>query len=148
MHTLQEAHSGPDAMYYGDRPTWLIAATVTRDSNLLEQSNFAVAQRRLAAIGAEGQEYAIESSGHWACGWIDRLVINPQNAAMVAAATGIEQGLQEYPALDDEDYSNRQQEEHDAYHQDYTDRDCTFCEYEREDGTRDENGPIARKEEA
>ena len=46
---------------------------ITRDSTLIEQSNYNVALERL---GGERGGVVVESSGHWACGWVDALRVH------------------------------------------------------------------------
>lgn len=116
MTTLARAHSR-DAHYYGDNPDWLIAASVTRESDPLEQSNFASFEAALKALPAvsdwagEWTPVTTERSSHWAVGWVDYLVIDPACSDAVALAEQMRQRLEDYPVLDEEDLSKREQDE-------------------------------------
>ena len=99
MTTLSDAHKH-DAVYYGDRPDWIIILTITRDSDLLERVNFEVATDRLTEFE---DDYAIERSGHWAVGWVDRLVVRPKSEAL-ELGWKIQDELTDYPILDEELY--------------------------------------------
>ena len=45
--------------------------------------------------------------GHWACGWYEIVVVRPLSAAH-AQACAIEEELERYPILDEEDFSARE----------------------------------------
>lgn len=82
-----------------------IAATVTRDSGLIERANWKSFVARLDEIGSERAAcYEIVHCRHWACGWIDFLVINPRNKKMIDLAEKILAGLEDYPIIDDDSY--------------------------------------------
>ena len=46
--------------------------------------------------------------GHWACGWIEYLMIDASDVAKVALGNEMEQELADYPILNEDDYSTRQ----------------------------------------
>jgi len=93
-----------------DRQGWLVVPTSrNRDSGCLDESNFAVAEKLLAAVDPEGEDHENHRFGHWACGWFEILIVRPGSKA-AAEAEGIEAGLENYPVLDDEDFSEREQE--------------------------------------
>jgi hypothetical protein len=46
--------------------------------------------------------------GHWACGWIDTIMINPIDTKAVEQADWINSELKKYPLFDDNDYSQKQ----------------------------------------
>lgn len=108
MITIAQAHE-KNAVYFGDRGHWLIVMSRSRDSDILEESNFDSA---LARLGGEGDAVAVERSSHWAVGWVEYLIIDPMNEKNVALAEEMHAALESYPVLDDEDYSRR---EHEAY---------------------------------
>lgn len=110
MQTLNEAHK-QDASYWGGRPDWLIVDAMTRDSEAISRSNFRVALKRLEAISEE--HVAVERSNHWAVGWVDYLIVDRENPAMVAAAKAIQAKLADYPVLDEEDFSREESDEAD-----------------------------------
>ena len=83
MHTDCRRSLQPCA-YWGDRGDWLTVLGQHCDSDCLERSNFVVAVDRLDQLDTDC--YAIESEGHWAVGWVETLLIDPDNAAAVALA--------------------------------------------------------------
>lgn len=110
MQTLKQAHSR-DAAYFGDRPDWIIAASIHRDSSDLEQSNFAVMEARLLAEpGVDGNQIRTERSSHWAVGWVDYLIIDPACSAAIALVEKLRGQLNDYPVLDERDFSEREME--------------------------------------
>jgi hypothetical protein len=101
MTTLQQAH-GRDASYWGDRGEWIIAYTKTRDADILDRANWESFLERLADANAD--DWTIETSGHWAVGHIDFLIVKPDTDAATIAKTARAE-LDEYPVLDDELHS-------------------------------------------
>jgi hypothetical protein len=95
------------ATYWGSRGDWLAVASVHRDADILEQSNFAAFT---AALGGESEHVAIERASHWAVGWVDRLIIDPTASNVVAKAESLAARLEDYPVIDDDDFSRREWE--------------------------------------
>jgi hypothetical protein len=92
-----------------DRQDWIVApVSVTRDSGSLDQSNFDAA---LAMLGGESGAVEVHRFGHWGPGWFEIVLIDPDRADLVAIAGDIESALDDYPVLDDDDYSAREFEE-------------------------------------
>lgn len=85
----------------------LVLLARTRDSDILDQSNFECA---LTELGGESESVQIIRHGHWACGWIEYLMIDSADKDMVTLGEDIETRLKNYPILDEDDYSNRQWE--------------------------------------
>lgn len=107
MKTLSEnSREVGSSAYWGDRGNWLIVLAVHRDSDCLTRSNFEVATKMLEAEGC-----AIERFNHWAVGWIDYLIINPECKDLVAIAERIRERIDDYPVLDEFHYSNLEQQE-------------------------------------
>ena len=77
-----------------------------RDSGILDESNWNAALR---ALGGESEDVQVYRFGHWACGWIEILLIRPDTAAW-DIATEIESAISAYPVLDEEDLSRREVE--------------------------------------
>ena len=100
MITVADAHAGPDSIYSGDKDEWLIALTQTRDSGLIDKSNWAVAQDRLGEL----DDWAIQRSGHWAVGWVESLIVLSDSDAH-REAISIQDDLDAYPLLDEEHHS-------------------------------------------
>lgn len=120
MKTLSEYFKTSSA-YWGECSHWLVAIIKTRDSEALERSNFRAMLESLGGNGTEGakgshsisDDVAIEEANHWACGWIQYLIINPNNKDLVAIATKQLERLENYPVLDEEDFSREETEEAD-----------------------------------
>lgn len=99
---------------------WLLLVTVNRDSDALARSNF---RQALAAVGGEGGDVRVERHGHWACGWVDLILVRPGSGA-ARLAESVEAALEDYPVLDDEDYAKEEREEAEqVWRTCYTDRD-------------------------
>ena len=114
MTTLKECF-GKDSAYWGTRENWIVVITRTRDSDLLETSNWHYCLKKFNMVdNLDKIDVAIERAGHWACGWLEYLVISPDNAEFIALSQDIDKRLKDYPVLDDDDYSNRQWEEADT----------------------------------
>jgi hypothetical protein len=96
-----------------------------RDSDALEQSNFAAALR---AMGGEGDDVAAVRFRHWAFGWVEEISFRMgSEAAEVAHVLAV--ALDDYPVLDDEDYAERE------WAGDHPDGDrCCYSEYCRSQG--------------
>lgn len=91
-----------------DKQNWLVLLGKNRDSSLLKQSNFDVA---LEMLGGESDDVEVCRFGHWACGWIEIIIVNPKSK-LANTAEMIEQAIEDYPVLDEEDWSNREYEAH------------------------------------
>lgn len=74
--TLHELHRR-DAAYLGDRADWRVVFSRTRDDSLLHQSNWNEFLREFIAIDPGAKCHTVERSVHWACGWIDYLIVAP-----------------------------------------------------------------------
>jgi hypothetical protein len=89
-------------------PEWLVLpCSLTRDSGALGRSNFRIALDRL---GGESETVAVHRFGHWGCGWFEIIVVQPNTPAASIAET-IEQDLENYPCLNEEDFAEEQHDE-------------------------------------
>jgi len=88
-----------------------------RDSDLLSESNWDYACRALGAEAYDGgSEYFSERpavyhwrAGHWACGWVEYLMVRADaDESVLTAAGDIVCSLADYPVLDESDYSDRE----------------------------------------
>ena len=111
---LSEVISSPSAFdsldnYCGDIPTpeWHKVLTRSRDSDLLTESNWECALQRL---GGEGEDVEIHRFGHWACGWWEALAVRANTPAYEEAVKIVDE-LNDYPCLDESDYSEKESEE-------------------------------------
>src|SRR6266550_2530360 len=82
----------------------LVLLSRNRDSDLLAESNWDTV---LKFLGGESDSVQIVRHGHWACGWIEYLMIDGRDTDTVTLAESVESKLEDYPIFDEEDYSNR-----------------------------------------
>lgn len=107
MHTFKQYRNQPDfGCLIKDRDDWIIVPTHrNRDSNCWEESNFFTA---LDMLGGEIEnEVEVHRFGHWACGWAEIILVTPHRLKDVKA---IQDKLDQYPVLDEDDLCERQQE--------------------------------------
>jgi len=93
--------------------TWAITFSVHRDSELLQQSNFAVVKADLEKRFPK--DVSDERFSHWAVGWIDHLLVRmlDRNGKVTKAGKAVlewKNREKDYPVLDEEDYSRRELE--------------------------------------
>lgn len=79
----------------------------SRDSDCLEESNFNSA---LAALGGESETVQVVRESHWAVGWVEWIAIHESDDKAIAIAEGLNERRDDYPVLDEEDFSNRETE--------------------------------------
>jgi hypothetical protein len=91
----------------------------TRDSDCLENSNYETALERLKEVAAQFPPPPDQDEGrfgwvydfrarHWACGWVETLLIRRDAPAeVIARAEEIDSALADYPVLDEEDVALR-----------------------------------------
>lgn len=89
-----------------DRQDWLVLGVIqTRDSEALVRSNFKVA---LEILGGEQDDLVeVHSFNHWGPGWFEIILVNP---SLEDKAQEIEDSLENYPVLDDESFSEMEEE--------------------------------------
>lgn len=82
-----------------DRQDWLVPNIgQNRDSGCLTTHNFAEFEKRLAEVDSKGVAHEVHRFGHWACGWFEIILVQPNSAAHKAAQEMLE-ALEEYPIL-------------------------------------------------
>jgi hypothetical protein len=82
----------------------------TRDSGALERSNFAVVRK---ALENASNRVDVVREGHWACGWVEWIAIPSDDYAALRVADALQERCADYPVLDEDDLSDREQEEAD-----------------------------------
>lgn len=88
-----------------DQQDWLVVpCSRTRDSDLLEESNFDTA---LELLGGESPTVEVVRFGHWGPGWFEIILVKPGTKAEEIALL-IEGELENYPALDEDDWCERE----------------------------------------
>lgn len=89
-----------------ERQDWLVApVSRTRDTGAFRDSNFEVA---LELLGGEGEQVESHRFGHWGPGWFEIILVHPD---LKDKLEEIDARLEDYPLLDEEDYSARCYEE-------------------------------------
>lgn len=92
-----------------DNQDWLVAPVGrNRDSDCLAESNFGTFVK---AMGGESENVQIHRFGHWANGWFEIVLINPAMPELVKLAQELEGSLENYPVLDENDFSEREHNE-------------------------------------
>lgn len=109
------------ADYAGFNPVGhVVVATRTRDSDSLTRSNWEAARARLAeaagvdAVPADADDQPVYDwrASHWACGWVEYLMVRPDAPQAVRdEAQAIADALEDYPALDEDAWSAIEYEE-------------------------------------
>lgn len=98
-----------------DPENWAVLYTHHRDSRLLDQSNASVIRNRLMPFTeGEDPDVVFESHSHWAVGHIDGFSLRVFNDGEITDSFRTYHELMErkddYPILDETDYSNREYE--------------------------------------
>lgn len=122
MKSLQETLDTPgwpsnfdNGNYFAEsdeRLNWLLVYTRTRDADALEESNF---RSFLKLLGGESKTVAIIRFSHWACGWLDHIVVNPHDVVRTKLAADTLKRLEGYPIVNENDFSNLETEQADTY---------------------------------
>lgn len=86
-------------------PGWFVFLGQHRDSDILTQSNFDSALKRL---GGETEGVRVIRERHWAVGWVEWIGIEQDEFAALKIADEIAAELKDYPIIDEDDYSNRE----------------------------------------
>ena len=80
----------------------------SRDSDCGEESNF---HAMLAGLGGESDTVHVVRESHWAVGWVEWIAIHESDEKSLRAADAMQEQLEDYPVLDEEDYSQREWDE-------------------------------------
>lgn len=97
-----------------DADNWMVSYTSNRDSGLLVQSNEKAINKRLEQYAEGGDsDLVFERHTHWACGYLDGFslrVFRPDGTVSPAFEEfcRIQEQLEDYPLLDESDYSERE----------------------------------------
>jgi hypothetical protein len=93
--------------YFG--PSWAEYYTAgvgqSRDSDCLEQSNFAV---MLAALGGESETVVVVRESHWAVGWVEWIAVHESDTTALKIADEQCARLAAYPILNEDDFGRRE----------------------------------------
>ena len=78
-----------------------------RDSGLIEESNFYSA---LKMLNGESDTVKVIRASHWAVGWIEVILIHESDKVSVDKGNEIEESLESYPILNEDDFYERESE--------------------------------------
>jgi hypothetical protein len=122
MQTYRDfAPTGFDArgLALPDNQDWLVVPCGrNRDSEALERANFDAA---LEILGGESETVEVHRFGHWACGWLEIIIVDPSRESEVR---DIEAALASYPVLSDDKHSEYESEEYEEDWRGYGEREC------------------------
>ncbi len=98
-----------------DAESWAIIYTHNRDSGLLDQSNAEVITKALEPFtDGDDPDVVMESHSHWAVGHVDgfsmRILKDGEVTEAFRVYHELEERMDDYPVLDESDYSNREYE--------------------------------------
>jgi len=81
----------------------------SRDSDLMERCNFSAA---LTALGGETKQGVIViRSSHWACGWVEAILVHKNATAKLRIADELAKRIAEYCILDEDSFFELEREE-------------------------------------
>jgi len=86
-----------------NRGEYYVAYGQHRDSDTLAQSNF---RSMLRALGGESETVLVLRDSHWAVGWVESIYIHESNATACDTADRILAALEDYPIVDESDFSD------------------------------------------
>lgn len=87
---------------------YVFPVLVTRDTPeaSLAASNFAVAEKEFERVDPDGEGWEKHGFNHWGPGWFDIILVKPGTAAADMALEFC-RALEDYPVLDESDWSER-----------------------------------------
>ena len=103
--TILKKWTRPDSYAGQSWPEYYSAAGRSRDSDTLEESNFQSILRRL---GGESETVLVVRESHWAVGWVEWVAIHETDSAALRTADECRESIEDYPILDESDYSERE----------------------------------------
>jgi len=86
----------------------------TRDSDPLERSNFDCILRDIdpnVDTEKENENIIVVSFRHWACGWVETIMIHESEKKAIAQGNDIQTQLNIYPVYDDDHYDQLKHDE-------------------------------------
>ena len=103
MAETMQKWNGQD--YLGKRfDDYFVLYTTNRDADTLTESNYRSIRKYLD--DHPHVAYTIFTASHWACGWIEQILIYSGDAASVSFCNKIIEKLDDYPVFNDEDFSD------------------------------------------
>ena len=101
--------------YFGE--TWegyYVFLSQTRDSDALTRSNYICG---LEQIGGRSETVVETHERHWACGWLDTILIHEDDYDALLKADKLMQRLEDYPVVNEDHYSELEYEENPEMYQ-------------------------------
>lgn len=136
--------SADNLMWLGEPEidNWFVVIGKNRDSPIIDEVNFDTALDRL---GGESETVRVINLGHWLCGWVELVIADPVHVEEIQK---IKSDLADYPLLDEEEYSRRQDEAITKFWDECSDEDKEYY-YEKVgiEVERDEDGNILLHDE-
>lgn len=114
LTTLREHRQTPDFWCLIDHEfdDWVFAPVgQSRDSDHLEASNFAQAVEMLEAVDTEDGDFQVYRFGHFLVGWVESILVRPGSECEEVCEDIVER-LENYPVLNEEDFSRREWEDY------------------------------------
>lgn len=98
-------------VYYGElnKKIWGFGYSHNRDSDLLQESNWDSMVKEMTRRNSRSIE--IMYCNHDLCGWVEYLMINTNHKKAMYRLFGLLKQLEDYPVLDEEDWSRREWEQ-------------------------------------
>ena len=90
-----------------DRNEYYVVGGQHRDSDTLTRSNH---RSILKALGGESDTVKVINDSHWAVGWVEAIYIHESDTKALAIAEEIAEGLDGYPVVDEDDWSELEHE--------------------------------------
>lgn len=100
----------PKGLALENRQAWLVCpVSITRDTDegSLAYSNFVSVGKALDEIDPSGRDHEAHRFGHWGPGWFEIWIVRP-NTECAKEAEELADALENYPVLDEEDFSRRE----------------------------------------
>jgi hypothetical protein len=94
----------------------VLVVSRSRDSDIMSESNFETA---LDMLGGESETVQVERFGHWACGWVESVTVDPTDLKALRVAFDIKTSLADYPVLDEGHYFESVREELESQFSEY-----------------------------
>lgn len=82
------------------RQGWRVVITRTRDSGCVARSNFEAMSALLSDISPEGKGWEVHRMGHWGPGWVEVLLVNPNQKNLCEEVGHALARLEDHPVLD------------------------------------------------
>lgn len=100
-----------------DFSEYYIGPSRSRDSELIAESNFECA---LELLGGESDSVLVSRCSHWACGWVEQILVLKSCQKSVKILSGIADSLESYPILNDDDFYERENEQLESDFENYS----------------------------